>query len=471
MNDQEFDKLLYQRATDLSPEPLSGPWHRALGFICWGLALISMTLSVLPLQHILPALGSVLLYLGFRSLRKTNRALGICYWLSAIQALYRATVLLLNATPFTQNSGATVLLSFGGPVLTWLIFFALWRGLKKVFRQAGQKTKTRSAGGLVICYTILFLLALGNVTSILLWPLLLLWVCLLAGLFKTSKILDQAGYAIAPTPVRLQSGWIALFYLAGLLPGILLLLLAFSRFPAQVSAAQLETGQAQLRSQLVELGFPEDVLTDLTDEEVALLEGAYTVQVNPHDTRPDRPDELDGLTLRFIQVELPGGAVRYILWFRWDRAPEHRLRDGLEIIPDYHDALTMNYAAPVQGRVLWENGAQLYQTPLEGCYGSHTRHSIFFVSSSYQAYTFQFSLPRQGDHIRGYVTYGMYAAHPGLLYHFNAEVRYAHQEFWACYPWVTPIQYQRSKANNTDPFIPAHQFIPEFSLGLTPSWE
>ena len=59
----------------------------------------------------------------------------------------------------------------------------------------------------------------------------------------------------------------------------------------------------------------------------------------------------------------------------------------------------------------------------------------------------------------------------GLLYHFNAEVRYAHQEFWACYPWVTPIQYQRSKANNTDPFIPAHQFIPEFSLGLTPSWE
>ena len=70
MNDQEFDKLLYQRATDLSPEPLSGPWRRALGFICWSLILITVTLSVLSLQYILPALGSLLLYLGFRSLRK-----------------------------------------------------------------------------------------------------------------------------------------------------------------------------------------------------------------------------------------------------------------------------------------------------------------------------------------------------------------------------------------------------------------
>ena len=80
MTDRELDQLLYQGANQFPPEggqqnEPPTPWRRALLLICWGIALTTITLNFLNLQYILPAVGSVLLCLGFRSLRReTARA-------------------------------------------------------------------------------------------------------------------------------------------------------------------------------------------------------------------------------------------------------------------------------------------------------------------------------------------------------------------------------------------------------------
>lgn len=130
----------------------------------------------------------------------------------------------------------------------------------------------------------------------------------------------------------------------------------------------METGQKELRQELLGLGFPEEVLADLTDQEVALLDGADAVMVKSDLSRWDTRHEIDHISTYFIQVELPDDMVRYFVWFSWDEGPSSRLRESLEIIPDWtHEAILPPSA--LQGRLLWDEAGQLYQSLLLGKYG------------------------------------------------------------------------------------------------------
>ena len=470
MTDRDFDQLLYQGADQLPPKSVEqtspDPWRQALLLICWGIALTSITLNFLNLQYILPAVGAMLLCLGFRSLRRENGWFRQGCVLSILLALYRGATDILLATPLavTLSDGWGYLLGLVGWLANLWLLFALWRGLKAVFRQAELEARTGAAGGLVICYLLMFFLALVNASGwLLLLPMLILWVCLLAGLFKISRSLDQAGYAITPAPVRLSNGRVLAVSLGALLLAVLSCLLIFSRYPVEASPAQMETGQEELRQELLDLGFPEEVLADLTDEEVALLEGAEAVMVKSDLSRWDTRHDIDHISTHFIQVELPEDMARYFVWFSWDEGPSRRLRESLEVIPDW----TQEAILPpddLQGRLLWEADGQLYQSPLSGVYGSQTQNSIFFGASSHQSFSVDFSLPRRGEHVRGYVTYESRMQVPELIFNYNAEVRYVHQEHWLSYPWESPIQHQWKSWNNNDEAFPARQFLVMFTL-------
>ena len=471
VTDRSFDLLLYQGAAQLPPEAVGQkpptPWREPLWRVCWGLALTTITLNFLYLQYILPALGVVLLYLGFRALWRENGWFQLGYGLSALLLLGRGAVTVLQATPATQwlssqyGSLVGVALSLGA----WLLYFALWRGLKGVFRKGGQTPETRSAGGLVVWYGLVHLLALVGSAGPLIWVLLLLWVLLLRGLYRTSKALDQAGYAISPAPVHFSEQRVMLVWLGILLAAVLSCLFLFRRYPVETSPAQLETGQETLRAELVDLGFPEEVLADLTDEEVALLEGAQTVEAESfHSQNWGDSDELDRLAICFVQVELPQGRVRYFLWFSWEEAPDHRLREGLEILPDYDYMLTGIRSAPLFGRLLWEEEGQLCQAPIQGEYNPRTQNSLFFGNSLDETFAFHFSLPARGDRIRGYVSYEMGIHQPDQRAVFNAQVNYVHQESWLSYPWETALQHQWQGWNNSDKAFPARQFVNMFHL-------
>lgn len=144
----------------------------------------------------------------------------------------------------------------------------------------------------------------------------------------------------SPPPVRLSNGRVLAVSLGALLLAVLACLLIFSRYPVEASPTQLETGQKELRQELLGLGFPEEVLADLTDQEVALLDGADAVMVKSDLSRWDTRHEIDHISTYFIQVELPDDMVRYFVWFSWDEGPSSRLRESLEIIPDWtHEAI------------------------------------------------------------------------------------------------------------------------------------
>ena len=88
-----------------APESRTEPtpnWQTTMTQILWGLALSTLTLEIPLLQELLSFLGLLLLYLGFRAIRRENKWLFRCYVFTAVRCIALVPIFALNATIF-QN--------------------------------------------------------------------------------------------------------------------------------------------------------------------------------------------------------------------------------------------------------------------------------------------------------------------------------------------------------------------------------
>ena len=208
MTDADFEAMLARSVPDTPPEEIVAevtPWRRAMNRILFGMALCAITLNFLCLNYILPAIGTVLLLLGFRALRRENRWLGGCFAVTVIRAVYFFATLVLNTTILQSavfTPAVTTALTAVNAVLLLTLYFCFWRGLLAVQKKAGLPAQTGGAGALLAWYVLICVLAavhyMGWIVPI---AMLVGYVCILRSLFRLSRALDEAGYAIAPQPI------------------------------------------------------------------------------------------------------------------------------------------------------------------------------------------------------------------------------------------------------------------------------
>ena len=91
LNECEFDMLL----EDIVEVPPAGdmpqdinPWRKAMNRVLWGTCLTTLTLNFLNLDTILPAIGLILLLLGYRTLHNENGWFKTAYIISAVRAVW-----------------------------------------------------------------------------------------------------------------------------------------------------------------------------------------------------------------------------------------------------------------------------------------------------------------------------------------------------------------------------------------------
>lgn len=141
-----------------APESRSDPtpsWQTTMTQILWGLALSTLTLEIPLLQELLSFLGLLLLYLGFRAVRRENKWLFRCYVFTAVRCIALVPIFALNATIFQNQfytSALGYLTNLASMFLVLVTLFSLWRGLLQLRKASGVKASTRAAGGLVVWY-------------------------------------------------------------------------------------------------------------------------------------------------------------------------------------------------------------------------------------------------------------------------------------------------------------------------------
>lgn len=455
----EFDRLLYAGSAQLPPE-LSDlkppcPWKKPIGQICWGLALITITLNFLGLNIILPAVGMALLWLGLRPLRQENGGFRFAYVCATLYAALRLAVILLQATPldhwlaglmggeWNTTTGPVPLYNALWTVLIQLILVftvgGLWQGLKGVFVQAGQKPRTAAAGGVVILEALLLPMALIGLEGwLLVGPILIIWIALLVSLRKVSRSLDQAGYALKPAPMFISGGMALGLWLGLHLLIIAALPLLFSRLPAGVQTPVYGTtaSDSALRTQLLELGFPEDILSRLDDSELTRFEGAYGVKKSGYRNHEDRSP--DG-TPDIITVEVPvrderyGFHTVYLAYLYWNpNESSGGYMEGIQVAQDYQ-GVTVRTTVP-DGVLKWQDSAgNAYTMPLEFWFEADSAGIPCCYSN--------FSLPKDvSGPMEGFLFWEAMPTLPETVSLYNFSVTVAHKRSIWQYPYTLPSE-------------------------------
>lgn len=491
--DDAFEALLAQSVDELPPEEIVAdvtPWRWAMERVLFGLALCMVTLNFWCLNYLLPAIGTVLLLLGFRALRRENPWLGGCFVCAVLRAACVFPSLIANTTILPGDACRSAAAAVSAALMLALLL-CFWQGLRAVRRKAGLPAQCGGAGALLVWYVLMCVLAAVHYTGLLV-PIAMLvgYVCTLRSLFQLSRALDEAGYAIAPGPVRVTDRCLVLVIAAVLGIGCTLGYLFGSsyRMDWQPVDTSEQAQTAAIRQQLLDLGFPEAVLNDLTPEDIAACDGALRVVTEAEDYPvndgrnvlweaynekneryyvQDTVYDVKELRLTSVGVQLPGAQETWRVYhhFLWTTDPDFYGTEVLQIWPaDQNISDGWRFAGDVTGRVLHDRDGQTFTASYHTLgRQTYTADSVFFGQRTNSDLFAAFSMPRHAESARGYVAYSAAGVQSGYL--LSSWCNYTHQQSLLQYPAVTAMEKRMTSAfGNTGAFYTvqhALQFFPE----------
>ena len=483
-DERRFDDLLREDAAALPP-PAAGeinPWSMAMTRVLWGLGLITITLNFLYLDVILPAVGGLLLVLGFCTLRRENTPLRWCYILSLASLAVRGACIVLAALPVETGLAP----AYVNIALLQVLYVCLWRGMVGVSRAAGEeKPAATAAGAMAVFYAVLTVLALIGVEGwLLVLPMLVLYILLLRSMVRLSRSLADTGYAITAAPVRLPDAAVLWGGLGVLLAAVLLAMFLGQRYPMDWHARDDAPQDETIRQQLLTKGFPERVLNDLTADEVAQLSGAVRVYHQterlysntdyrevtlsrflrdpPHTLQYDHTltetddagnrtyryvyrvyDTLEQ-TMRHVAVELPaeGDTARFVYIHHLTyAAPPSPYTEMLELWPAWQTQGDWFPGGHVSGRVLCERNGTAQAAAFHTLKSGSQQVSDLFGTRQTQRITAGWSFPRGVESPRAYVFYDALRGQDGWV--IESWANYARQTA-PVYPYRDAITLWRS---------------------------
>ena len=454
-----FDERIEQELAGIVPgEGIVGevdPWRVPLGRIAAGLALTGITFNMLYLQYLLPALGIVLQYLGFRALRRSGPAFRLAWALSAVRLVWFAAFTALEATPWAPEGALVYALGLTAMGIQVVQLLALRAGLREVCRRAETPQQGDPLRSAVIWQLVVIVLAFSPLSQswLAFLPMLLAFVLIIRSLVRLSGSLGGAGYCFVDAPVCVSSRVMKWGYLLA----CLLLVLGASvcvnhpRLDAQPQPAQ---GEAETRQALAALGMPEEVLADLSDEHVRALEGALYVYAQQDvmsfysstTTEVQKANtEADQLGSYIIYIELPDSRMAVLNYFDWRQGGAYwgdAVRLGWQ---DTYEHLT----GQIGGALLYEKDGQAYTAPiLRLNNGVVTTTDWFFGTRSDSQISGTVSYPFGAQNQRGYVLYILQLRDQGII-RGNTWITYRHRLHPFSLPYQTPAELTSGWTDNT----------------------
>ena len=477
LNEQEFDALLQDGIAELPPDDIAyevTPWRKAINRILTGFALGAITLNFLSLNYLLPTIGMFLILLGFRTLRKENKWFRACWIITLIRSAWYFPTLILNTTVYQDafyKSAFVSVLNVVNVVIILLLYICFWKALRKVKEKADLEPHAGGAAALIGWNVFVCTWGLLQIPGDLIIGIILLiaYICIIRSLASLSKELDEAGYCISVAPVKFTDRAIVLALTLSLLIGCACGYIFFHQYPMDWKpVSQSETDEiSAIKEHLISLGFPTHILDDLTEEDILSCKDAIRVVVDTRDhpvNSGGRAQELraDGvlhihqkeLRITGIGVELAGEREQWkiIHHFQWVIDPGFYGTEVIQLWPAYNNGKDWMSGSDVTGQVLYNDGDQVYASPYFSLGNeTYTSNTIFWGEQTSTDVFAEFSMPRDGENHRGYVSYTIAEAQDGWI--VTAWINYTHQVSWLQYPAITAKdKHMTAGVRDTDAF-------------------
>ncbi len=467
MNEQEVDKLLKNGESELQPQSdvvnEITPWSKAINRVLVGLALSTLTLNFLWLNYILPAIGIVLMLLGIRCLRNENFGFKACWIISIIRIFYFFPALILNATiwqKYIYQLPAITALQYVNIALIFVLLFCLRSGFRSVQIKSKSTENISGISALIVWYVILCVLGLiqysGWIIAII---ILIAYVYIIRSLCGLSSELNKSGNGIQIAPIKISDKNLTRIIFGVLVLGIVSGYLFFGKYPMsweKINVAK-QSKYEDLRVSLLDMGFPETVLNDLTEEDISNCHGAIRVVTDMEDYAVNDGREVtqeygnvthvstvyDVMELRItsVAVELSGEQEQWKIfhYFDWVIDPGFFGTEVIQLWPTYRGVdRGWSKNGNFSGHVLYDDGEQTYAAPYYSLeYETYEKENTFFGNQVSTDAFAAFSFPSGKENYRGYISYEILEDSDGYI--IDSWLNYVHQRSRLQYPVQTAL--------------------------------
>ena len=286
------------------------------------------------LQYILPTVGVILIFLGFRSLRNENKYFKILWIFSIVRLLVQLADLIMVSTPlniadYPELTLGTIMLAF--QIALFLIFQV---ALRDTYKKAGKLIESTPLLWAALWTVAAFLIALSPLSQswLVFIPMMICYILIVRSLLRIGSQLDDTGYVLTNAPVRINNrtfGW-AYFLIA--LATVISCSVYHNHLKIEPQEYHLpETTEA--RQHLLDMEFPAEALKYLSDEYVTVLSGAVDVEafskllmLDP--TRVEHQESYRQITYTYepgkknieattVYIEMPENVVYVMQYFTW----------------------------------------------------------------------------------------------------------------------------------------------------------
>lgn len=459
-NDENLERI-FADSTELPLESVVKnvtPWREAIKKIVIGMIFQAVRLEFLMLNEILPPIGVILVVMGLRSLKNENKWFNVCYVISLIESLFVIISLGIKATIYNNaitDSALWLVFSLVGVAVEFASLFCLWKAICQVQKKAGLPPHCKSLIALMFWSAVIVVLSFAFKTISWITGLVLLasYIAIIVCLFKITKEIDVAGYVITPSTVGKMSVLLPILLTFLMIATPVVSNALFGHYDMEwspVTEMNSTDKTAEVMEKLLDLGFPQDVLKDLSDEDVMSCQDAVFVVSETRDFDHENLFKVKKgeLILSNVAVKLSNGNWEIFQHFRWEG---DRIFYGTELMNlwpvDYEGYSERN--SELRGKLLCEIDSKTftadYYTLTEETY---TSNSVFFGSQEETEIFGEFSLPRNAENGRGYIAYGVNVYDEGRLFNIMTNYRYAN---YPTFPVMTAKEYEKSGMWESNP--------------------
>ncbi len=458
-NDEYYERIFIDNP-DLSVENVVKsvtPWTEAIKKAFVGMILRNVRLEFLLLDEILPSIGLILVVMGMSSLKKENKWFNACYVLSLIETVFHLVSLGVKSTIYNNtitNSAPWVFVMLLGVAVSFASLFCLWKAICQVQVKAGLQPHCKSLIVLMCWSAVIVVLSFYKTVSWLTGVVLLVsYIAIIICLIKTTKEIGMAGYVITPAPINRMNTVLPVLLSCFMIATPMITYTLYGQYDMnwiEVTETSSSNEVTDTKNKLIGLGFPQDVLNDLSDDDILTCKDAVYVSTEAREISYGGIfDSNDAkLILSNVAIKLSDGNWEIFHHFRWNGNRNFYGTELMSLWPAYYKDYSARNSK-FRGALFCDINEKSYEadyvTLTEETYVSN---SIFFGKQEETKIFGEFSLPRNGKNCRGYIAYGIDVYNTGR--NFNIVTEYSFPNY-PSFPVLTAMEYEKSGAWESNP--------------------
>lgn len=443
-------------------------WQQTYENILVGMGFCGITLNFLLLNYILPFVGILMIFAGLRKVRQENEWFKMGYAAVAVKLVFTICSLVVGTFIRAQTIYDTYkwkIMLLWAYALPLIIAFSFFRGMRAELKKRDKEADSNILIHIFIWYMAVLFLAVAKYSGWIIGIIIVAsYIGILMELKHTAEDLEKAGYVLEEYPERVSNGKCAAGEVVLTAAGLVIGTIFFGSYHMKWNEVKTPQDPAyeEIKTHLVSIGFPEDILDDLKEDDLLACRNARQVRLQQTDypinegeqivtrsegyTQYSREYPHKELRLSGIAVELEQeGHWKIIHHFLWNEDPGFRGTEALQLYPACRERNGgWLEEGGLTGQVLYDKKEISYAADyasLENETYDMGQSWPFYESRETSSIFAEFSMPWNGERCRGYVSYGIREKEKDWW--IDSWLNYTHQKSILQYPVMTAAQNRK----------------------------